>query len=249
VIGQADFTHGDVNSGGLSASSLIVPLGVAVDAHGNLYVADYGNRRVLEYDAPLSTHASATRVIGQPDFTHNDFNNGGLSARSLKGPYGVALDAHGNLYVADGLNNRVLEYDAPLSTYAAAARVLGQPDFTHGDTNSGGLSASSLSAPYSAELDGFGNLYVADGLNNRVLEYDAPLSTHAAAARVFGQPDFSHGDLNNGGLSASSLNEPYGVAVDAYGNLYVADVGNSRVLEYDNQLILPLAHFLPLVRR
>jgi sugar lactone lactonase YvrE len=83
----------------------------ALDAQGNRYVADHGNSRVLEYDTPLSAGATADRVFGQPDFTHNAANNGSLSANSLYSPYGVARDAQGNLYVADNDNNRVLEYD------------------------------------------------------------------------------------------------------------------------------------------
>jgi hypothetical protein len=59
------------------------------------------------YAASLDT--TAVRVFGQPDFTHNTINNGGLSATSLQNPWGAALDTKGNLYVADSVNNRVLE--------------------------------------------------------------------------------------------------------------------------------------------
>jgi sugar lactone lactonase YvrE len=241
VVGQPDFTHNNVNNGGLSANSLSEPVGAAVDAHGNLYVADTLNNRVLEYDAPLTTtHAAATRVIGQPDFTSNDTNNGGLSANSLNQPTGVAVDAQGNLYVADNLNNRVLEYDAPLAiTHTAATRVIGQPDFSHNTFDNGGVSGQSLGLPYGVAVDAHGNLYVADGNNQRVLEYAAPLTTtHAAATRVIGQPDFTHNTFNNGGISASSLAFPFGVTVDVQGNLYVADFSNNRVLEYDAPLAI-----------
>ena len=92
-------------------------------------------------------------------------------------------------------------------------------------------------------LDAQGDLYVADTLNDRVLEYDAPLATDAIADRVFGQPDFTHSVENNGGLSVSSLDQPWSVALDAQRNLYVADTYNNRVLEYDWALVkldLPL---------
>jgi sugar lactone lactonase YvrE len=235
VIGQQDFTHNTANHGGVnpSASDLHDPAGAALDAAGNLYVADTANNRVLEYDAPLSSGKAASRVFGQPDFTQYAPNNGGVRATSLFVPDALALDKQGNLYVADGLNNRVLEYDAPLISTMAASRVFGQPDFTHNDR---GLSANGLSLPEGVTLDQQGNLYVGDTVNNRVLEYDAPLASGMAASRVFGQPTFITNTSNNGGLSAKSLDIPAGVVLDALGNLYVADTGNSRVLVYSAPL-------------
>jgi NHL repeat len=97
VFGQPDFTHALRNNGGVSANSLGSPAGVALDKQGNLYVAEYLNNRVLEYDTPLSAGATADRVFGQPDFTQNTADNGGVSASSLALPTGVALDAQGNL--------------------------------------------------------------------------------------------------------------------------------------------------------
>jgi hypothetical protein len=88
-----------------------------------------------------STPPAATLVIGQPDFTHGAH---GTNANGLFDPSGAAVDAAGNLYVADAFNNRVLEYNAPLSNGMAANLVIGQPDFTHTDVNHGGLSASSF---------------------------------------------------------------------------------------------------------
>jgi sugar lactone lactonase YvrE len=236
VFGQPDFTHNTANNGGLSANSLNTPSNVALDSQGNLYVADIVNSRVLEYNAPLSTHEAANRVFGQPDFTHNTLNNGGVSASSLNYPSGVALDAQGDLYVADLFNNRVLDYDNPLTHDTTADRVFGQPDFSHNTANNGGVSASSLHDPEGAALDAQGNLYVTDYLNNRVLEYDNPLTHDTTADRVLGQSDFIHNIANSGGISADSLNGPVGVALDARGNLYVADTFNNRVLEYDDHV-------------
>jgi len=80
---------------------------------------------------PLAQAASldttADRVFGQPDFSQHGFNDGGLSAASLDTASGVALDRQGNLYVADNGNNRLLEYDALLSTEPAAAQQLPVP--------------------------------------------------------------------------------------------------------------------------
>jgi DNA-binding beta-propeller fold protein YncE len=95
----------------VTAASLYHPQVVAVDRLGTLYVADSGNNRVLVYDAPLASDTSADRVFGQPNLSSGASNNGGVTAASLYNPIGVAVDARGNLYVADFLNNRVLEYD------------------------------------------------------------------------------------------------------------------------------------------
>ena len=184
VIGQPDFYSTASNSGGTSGSSLYNPVGVAVDGSGNLYVADSGNNRVLEYNAPFAgcgsfpcVGGSANIVFGQADnLTSNTANNGGVSANSLNGPWGVAVDARGDLYVADYSNNRVLEYNTPL-TSSTANMVFGQGgSFASNALNSGGLSANSLSGPIGVAVDASGDLYVADYSNNRVLEYDAPLT-------------------------------------------------------------------------
>ena len=236
VLGQVNFTANAPNAGGLSAHSLSLPMGMAFDARGNLYVADIANNRVLEFDDPLTTDHVADRVFGQTDFTHGGSNSGGVSAQSLASPVAVAIDPQGNLYVCDYDNNRVLEYDAPLTSDTVADHVFGQANFSGHTANAGGLNASSLASPGGVALDGAGNLYVAEYGNNRALEYDEPLTKDRVADRVFGQPDFTHNGANNGGLSNHSLSAPTSLALDVAGNIYIADHNNNRVLEYDAPL-------------
>ena len=227
VYGQlGSFTSGPQNNGGVSANSLSWPYGLALDSSGNLYVADYGNYRVLFYPSGSTT---ATRVYGQGgSFTTNTQNKGGISANSLYLPTAVALDSSDNLYVADQYNSRVLFYPSGSTT---ATRVYGQGgSFTSGTANSGGISANSLAYPAGVALDSSGNLYVGDGNNSRVLFYPFDSTT---ATQVYGQGgSFTSNTANNGGISANSLENPAGVAVDSGGNLYVADSYNSRVLFY-----------------
>ena len=221
------------------AGTLNNPQGVATDSAGNLYVADYGNHRVLEYVTPLITLTTvANRVLGQPDYASGGCNNGGLSATSLCYPVGVAADSADNLYVADAGNNRVLEYKKSLTSDAAANEVFGQSgNFTTSNPNHGGLSASSLSNPYCVALDNAGDLYVADYGNSRVLEYSTPL-TNTTADLVFGQGGLftssgCNSDTSGGYPTNSDLCSPQGVATDGAGNLYVADgANNNRVLKY-----------------
>jgi hypothetical protein len=245
VIGQPDFLSSKCNNGGLSASSLCLDSAVAVDIAGNLYVGDNSNHRVLEYNVPFNGCGSfpcvggpANLVFGQfGSFTSNVANNGGVSANSMNVPGGLAVDAVGNLYVSDPSNNRVLEYNTPLTTDTTADRVFGQGgSFTSHAVNNGGVSANSLGEPIPVAVNASGDLFVGDLDNNRVLEYDSPTTTDTTADRVFGQPDFISAACNNGGLSASSQCSPFGVGVDSDGDLYVADYGNNRVLEYSNPL-------------
>lgn len=237
VFGQGgSFTSKTVNKGGRSADSLNSPVGVAADASGNLYIADTLNFRVLEYNTPLTTDTTADTVFG----TGGSFTSealGGTSADSLSNPMGIAVDTSGNLYVADGYN-RVLEYNTPLTTDTTADAVFGQGgDFTSNTFNKGGRSADSLDFPTGVAVDAGGNLYVADNLNNRVLEYNSPLTSDTTADRVFGQNgNFTTGTANPFGVTADTLSSPVGLAVDAGGNLYVADEANHRVLEYDQPI-------------
>jgi sugar lactone lactonase YvrE len=236
VIGQPDFgSYQCPQPGQLNAKSLCYPTGVAVDAAGNLYVADQRDDRVLEYNAPITTGAAAHLVFGQG----NNFTTSGchsVTANSLCQPSAVAVDATGNLYVADYGVGRVLKYNAPRTTGTTADVVIGQSSFVaYGCT---GAKATSTCSPEGIALDAKGDLYVADMAANRVLEFDAPMVTGVAAKRVFGQGNsFISADCNHGGFGRNSLCEPWGVGVDKIGNLYVADWGNARVLEYATPLI------------
>ncbi|MDX2128824.1 MAG: T9SS type A sorting domain-containing protein [Chloroherpetonaceae bacterium] len=240
ALGQPDLVSGTANNGGLSASTMNFPYGVAVDGSGNLYVADFSNNRVLRFASAATalTSAAATVALGQPNLTSGTANNGGLSASTMSSPSGVAVDGSGNLYVADRGNNRVLRFASAATalTGAAAAVALGQPDLVSGTANNGGLSASTMRFPHGVAVDGSSNLYVADQNNHRVLRFASASTalTGAAATVALGQPNLTSGTANNGGRSASTMNGPYGVAVDVSGNLYVADFSNHRVLRFNN---------------
>jgi len=254
-IGQPDFETTLCNSGGVSASSLCMPVGVAVDSSGDLYVADTQNNRVLLYDPPfgqgISTGFSASFVIGQnSSFTQNVCAQG---STGLCNPQGVALDPSNMesfiVYVADSGNNRVLEYN--LGGGATASLVFGQgasgTDFT--DFNCGPASAIGMCTPLSVTVDSLGDLYVGDSGENRVLEFNQPLATpdiligagDVTADLVLGQgstgTDFTDTicyDGNNGdpAPSADGICGSSALALDSTGDLFVTDTGNSRTLEY-----------------
>ena len=246
---------GDV--AGLGPDSLCGPARMAVDQKGNLYVADSANNRVLVYNTPFNAASgepgagdgSADFVYGQGGaFTTRNCNLKGASATTLCNPAAVALDGAGNIYIADAWNNRVLEFakagDPPVASDALASRSYGQgtvSDFSDTQCADGvgqdpSPSNHGMCNPGGVALDTSGNLFVADSSNNRVMEIDAPLAGTQNATRVFGQAGaFTASGCNRGAAApgASTLCAPAGLMLDMLGNLWVADVNNDRVLEYD----------------
>lgn len=198
---------------GTSATSLCLPEGVAFDSSGNLWVADVFHHRVVMFPpASLVTGGAATVELGQPAataFTSATANNGGLSETSLNAPRGLTFDSSGNLWVADGKNNRVLMYPkANLVTGGAATIVLGQTSMT---TSSGSATSSNLFAPNGVAFDKNGNLWVADLANNRTVAFAPPFTTGMAATVILGQSTPTGNAANAGGVSAATQNLPAGV--------------------------------------
>jgi DNA-binding beta-propeller fold protein YncE len=251
VLGQGGSFHSQsCNLGGLSARSLCSPGALAFDGDDHLYVADLQNHRVLLFEHPLADD-TASKVFGQPDFTQGLCNQGhrnpGAATLCLGevdegdgfprffGASSVAVDPRGNLYVADMFNNRVLIYRDPRTSDAVADQVLGQPGFQQRLGTGKGPGRFTL-GNLAVAVGPAGELYVADPGNNRVLEFPNPLQD-ATADRVFGHADFTTGGLPFNAPppppTASNLLQPMGVAVDAFGNLFVADTGYDRVLRFD----------------
>ncbi len=211
-----DGTYGFGGDGGAAtAAQLISPIDVAVDGTGNLYIADLGNRRIRKVDAAgaISTVAGD----GTPGFGGD---GGPATAAQLSGPYGVALDGAGNLYIADRNNHRIRKVDAAgvISTVAG--------DGTYGFGGDGGPAvAAQLDTPYGVAVDGAGNLYIADRLNHRIRKVDSA----GAISTVAGG-----GPIGDGGAAvAAQLYSPRGVAPDGAGNLYIADSFNNRIRKVD----------------
>jgi sugar lactone lactonase YvrE len=190
---------------------------------------------------------TADAVLGQIDFTQNTFNqpNGIPSASNLSLPAAapdVAIAANGRLYIADADNNRILSWpSAPAFTNGAAAdMVFGQPDFTSGNPNNGGISPGSLGFPQGVWVDSAANLWVTDAFNHRVLKYNNPPATDALADLVIGQADMTSGLENMGnGMAGPDTARADGllfpgrvIVVGSY--VFVGDSGNSRVTRYSN---------------
>lgn len=241
VLGQADFDT-DGAASPPDAASLNGPGGMAFDSEGNLYVADYGNGRVLRWNNPttIGSGAPADVVIGQADFMSSA--SPGAGPHSLfSGPWVLAIDGSDNLYVGDYVLNRILRF-ADASTLSgnsiSASAVFGQPDlsgFSPGlDPGAGPTLTSGIFRDiWGLFLDPAGRLWVGDSLNHRVLRFDNA-ATKASAAMpdaVLGQPDFA---TSNPERTASGLDTPYHMVMDGAGTLWVSDFNNSRVVGYKN---------------
>lgn len=240
VIGQQNMTSDDPNQGGSdpTASTLALPSDIYSDGK-KVFLADFFNSRALIFNSiPISNNASADVVVGQPNMTSNDINQGNPdpSSSTLFFPYAIASDGK-KLFIADYLNSRVLIYNSiPTSNNASADVVVGQPDMASSDCNTGGsVTARTVCGPTAVYSDGT-KLFVADSTNDRVLVFNSiPTSNNAAADLVIGQADFSGSDDNQGNPSpnAQTLYSPWGIS--GYGGrLFISDVGNNRVLIYDS---------------
>jgi len=166
VVGQPDFTSSGFAT---TQSGMGETEGVWSDGT-KLVVADFDNNRVLIWNTiPTTNGAPADVVVGQPDFTSFD-NPEPPTAQSLDQPGGVASDGS-RLFVEDSRNNRILVFSPfPTSNNPTASIVLGQPDFTHSDSNAGNSSptAQTLSFPFGMSISG-SQLLVDDEGNSRFL--------------------------------------------------------------------------------
>jgi len=205
------------DGGPATAAQLNNPSGVACDAAGNLFIADYYNHRVRRVDAAtgIITTLAGTGTSGSAG------NGGPAAAAELSSPYGVAVDASGNLFVGEQGTYRVRKVDAAtgfITTFAGTGVSAYSGDGSP-------ATAAAMKAPFAIEADAAGNLYIADLYNERVRRVDAAtgiITTVAGNGAVGAGPD---------GVPAteSAMNYPIGLALDAAGNLLVSEYDNYRV--------------------
>ena len=239
---------GFANSQPPTASTLVYPAGLAIDAAGNLWVADASDLRVVRYAnaATIPSGTAASEVLGQPNFTDYISYIEAPTASSMSLPVGVFCSGT-TLWVADYYNFRILRFDnaASKANGAPADAVFSVPSFTYwASQNPLPVAANSLAYPNQLYVDAADNLWVADVTNNRVLMFpNASFAVNATnggiggpATLVLGQTNFTD---NSPGTTASTMSYPDGVYGDAAGNLYVSEAGNNRVLVFQNAASLP----------
>ncbi|MEK7765136.1 MAG: NHL repeat-containing protein, partial [bacterium] len=208
------------DSGAASAARVSGPDGVAVDASGNVFIADTGNHKIRRVDG---TTGIITTVAGPG--AGGSTGEGPATAFRLNAPARVAVDASGNLYIADTGNMRIRKVTASTGAISTLAGT-GAAGY-----NADGIAAATalLNAPGGVAVDASGNVFIADTGNHRIRRVDAVTGNISTAAGT-GVPGFG-GD----GFAAvlAQLDSPAAVAVDETGRLVIADTGNHRVRAVD----------------
>jgi uncharacterized protein (TIGR03437 family) len=211
------------DNGPATAAELSAPTGLAVDSAGNLYIADNYNNCVR-----MVSNGVITTVAGSGTTRGFGGDNGPASSAWLDGPWGVAVDSAGNLYISDTENQRVRKVSK-----GVIATIAGNGTSFSGDN--GPPTSAQLNQPAGVAVDSAGNLYIADSYNNRIRKVSNGVITTVAGN---GTCCFS-GD--NGPATSAQLNLPWGLAMDSAGSLYIADEFNNRVRKISNGVITTVA--------
>jgi sugar lactone lactonase YvrE len=211
-----------------TAAQLDTPTGVAVDASGNLYIADSHNHRIRKVSGGNISTIAGTGIAGFSG------DSGAATAAQLALPSAIAVDSTGNLYIADTNNHRIRKIvGATITTVAGDGEELYAGD-------GAAAIAAALDSPTGVAVDAAGNLYIADRLNQRIREVaiaNGNITTLAGSGSGFS------GSFSGDGTAATSatLARPAGVSVDAAGNVYVADTDNQRIRQVGDGAIATLS--------
>jgi sugar lactone lactonase YvrE len=201
--GQAGSTDGAA-----AQSSFFWPAGLVTDAFGTIYIAGNFDLKIRIIKNGVVSTLAGTGGTGFAD-------GPGSVATFGSWPAGVALDASGNIYVADSGNNKIRKIDSrgTVTTFAGSGAT-GSAD--------GAAATASFNRPYRLAIDASGNLYVSDQSNNKIRKI-TPQGVVSTLAGTGAQ-----GDADGAGAVAT-FSTPGGIAVDAAGNVYVADAGNHKI--------------------
>jgi len=211
---------GEVPSNPLSTVTVNAPTGLALDGAGNLYIADSGNNVIRKINAATGI---ITTAVGDGTAGYGGDGSPATGAGvELSNPQGVAIDAFGDILIADTSNQVIRRVDAVtgiISTIAGDGAGSGFGDGRGTYTGDGGPAfKAGLSLPYSVAFDLNGNMYIADSANNVIREVNA---TNGAVT--------ANSTISTFATPGTTLNTPEGVATDAAMNVYISDTGNQCV--------------------
>lgn len=218
-------TSGYTGDGGLATSAqLSFPQGVFADASGNIFIADTANSVVREVAAATG---DIQTVAGTGTAGYSG-DKGPATQAQLSSPYGVFVDSAGNIFIADTDNSAIREVAASTGTIATVAGTGTDCNPSTSSCGDGGAATSAqLSFPAGVFLDAAENIFIADTFDHRIREVTASTGIINTVAGT-GVEGFA-GD--GGAATAAELDAPYGVFVDASGDILIADTDNAAIRE------------------
>jgi uncharacterized protein (TIGR03437 family) len=211
---------------GAAAAQLNLPLGIAFDSSGNMYIADSFNYRVREISGGVISTVAGN---GTPGFISEIVSSKALATSAeLLGPSGVAVDLAGDIYIADSSNHVV--WEVVEGTTATALGITAGDIVQIAGTNTGGYAGdgglaglAELDFPTSIAVDSSNNVYIADSANNVIREITA---TDGIINTIVG-----------GFATVQQLNDPEAVLVDSFGNLYISEQSGLRISKFSNGVL------------
>eukprot|EP00798_Chlamydomonas_sp_ICE-L_P008627 gene8627-34072_t len=218
-IKKVDKASGNVLS--TVATGLNYPTGLAIDTSGNLYVCDTRNHRIMK--VAINGDVSVVAGSGTKGYAGD---GGNATAAALNFPYDVIITQSGDLYIADTFNHAIRKVDSATGFISTVAGGKG-----YGYSGDGQLATTArLNYPTSLASDAFCNIFIADINNNAIRKVDT-------AGYIYTIAGGNGGGYEGDGLAANSaavkLEYPYGIAVDASGNLYISDTTNQAIRMVD----------------
>ena len=220
---------GNGNGDPATGTSLSSPVGIALDAAGDIFIADSANNVIREVNASTKV-ISTVAGNGLPGYTGD---GGQATAALLDDPSGIAIDAGGDIFIADSANNVIRELHASTGVINTVAG-----DGTAGYTGDRGQATSAtLNDPSTVAVDSAGDLFVTDTGNDVIREVNGATGVITTVA---GNGTAGYGG-NGGQATAAELKGPIGVALDSSGNIYIADTGNNAIREVTGGVIKTIA--------
>ena len=200
-----------------STAKFDAPQGITIDTLGNLYVADTGNNAIRKV-TPSGTNWIVTTIAGAGRQNNGSLDGTNAGAR-FNQPNGIAIDASGNLFVADTANNMIRKV-TPVGTNWVVTTIAGT---TNSGSANGTNTVARFNSPPALVADSGGNIYVSD-YGNHTIRKATPSGTNWVVTTIAGSAGLS--GSANGTNANARFNNPAGIALDIAGNLFVADSGN-----------------------